>query len=196
MINILTRMQGDHLPQSAGAVGQIFLGRGTRPPPLPPVARGALPITRYSIVLSLFTRCLCASVSAPDFATGGVTGGRLSGSTGATGFNHVGLAVRAARPPLCSPSLDPRGIFASSNSSLDIALALVSPANRYRIVAGPLRFKCLIGLAVPRAPSTGKVQREWQRHHPRWHTRYLRSARSNRVQCSPSARRPPSAPVP
>ena len=30
-----------------------------------------------------------------------------------------------------------------------LALALVSPVNRYRIDAGPLRFKCLIGLAVP-----------------------------------------------
>ena len=35
------------------------------------------------------------------------------------------------------------------------------------------------------------------RHHPRLDiTRYLRSARSNRVQCSPSVHRPPSAPVP
>src|SRR5262249_21801578 len=60
----------------------------------------ALPITRCSTLRSALTRSRCASVSAPDLATGGDPGGCLAGSVGGTGRNHDG-------GPFCGPVHEP-----------------------------------------------------------------------------------------
>src|SRR5262249_9280494 len=50
-----------------------------------------LPITRCSILRSLFPRAICAFVSSPDLATGGVAGGRSSISPGGMISDSLGV---------------------------------------------------------------------------------------------------------
>jgi hypothetical protein len=78
---------------------------------------------------------------------------------------------------------------------------------RTSCVSGPLRKLCLARNSRndvscqegdrPRRHHSTFTAHVALRHYPRLDiTRHLRSARSNRVQCSPSAHRPPLAPVP
>src|SRR5262249_39318362 len=67
------------------------------------------PITRYSIDLSAFTRCRCASVSALDLATGGPPSMRLSVfGTGRSQLRHS--LFEAGGTTLASPSMTGFGL--------------------------------------------------------------------------------------